>query len=404
MTEVASFPSDRRFSNISSFGSTCQATPNVLDGNSEMSDDDANVHSPWEGDTEMCSVCSNKLGIMRRHHCRLCGACVCGGCSPSLVHVEGHRRPQRACTPCVAGSQAVPMVKKRLTRLSGHLRDLGGVGGAPAWAIAEAGSLMEAADLCEEALLPVDQAMASARNLADTAEAEANAERHARMEIEAEATAAKEILLSLKQRLSGGPPRPCPRDLSKDAKEEFQRGSLREAAASCEGALAECESQRRSGTWLSKRSKPAGSSVFASWPGTAGEHDARGCDVEQDVPWEDNTANCGVCGDKLGKRLLKPRHHCRLCGRCVCATCSPSMMHLSGGKTEVKRVCTPCVSSAQNATAMTRRIQLLTGRIQTLSGSEIQQVTTPSNMAQALQMCEAAVAPLEEMCHRSDAA
>lgn len=64
-----------------------------------------------------------------------------------------------------------------------------------------------------------------------------------------------------------------------------------------------------------------------------------------EVAWQPNRTNCQVCGGKLGKRRMNPRHHCRACGKCVCSNCSPSVVQLTGSKT-MMRVCTPCVSGA----------------------------------------------------------
>lgn len=60
--------------------------------------------------------------------------------------------------------------------------------------------------------------------------------------------------------------------------------------------------------------------------------------------WEENAEDCNVCGKKIGKRHLHRRHHCRACGKCVCSSCSPSLVKFSEG--EAQRVCTPCVNSA----------------------------------------------------------
>lgn len=57
--------------------------------------------------------------------------------------------------------------------------------------------------------------------------------------------------------------------------------------------------------------------------------------------WSD-AIDCAVCGCELGKRHLKPRHHCRICKASVCASCSPSRVEFGG---QVDRICTPCVAS-----------------------------------------------------------
>lgn len=62
-----------------------------------------------------------------------------------------------------------------------------------------------------------------------------------------------------------------------------------------------------------------------------------------DAAWEPDTKECSVCATKLGRWRMKPRHHCRACGKCVCANCSPSMVKVSGK--HLQRVCTPCVET-----------------------------------------------------------
>ena len=54
--------------------------------------------------------------------------------------------------------------------------------------------------------------------------------------------------------------------------------------------------------------------------------------------WEDDTSRCGLCDLRLGKRYLRRRHHCRACGRCVCAECSPNRIPVRGYP-DAQRVC-----------------------------------------------------------------
>merc|ERR1711924_118649 len=60
--------------------------------------------------------------------------------------------------------------------------------------------------------------------------------------------------------------------------------------------------------------------------------------------WAPNASNCAVCNAALGKRHLRARHHCRSCGKCVCANCSPhfiSLCNMSGPQ----RACTLCAAA-----------------------------------------------------------
>merc|ERR1719454_1806224 len=65
--------------------------------------------------------------------------------------------------------------------------------------------------------------------------------------------------------------------------------------------------------------------------------------VQPFAEWQVNTPNCSICNVALGKRRLKPRHHCRVCGKCVCSKCSPnfiSLPHTPG----THRACKLCVA------------------------------------------------------------
>lgn len=55
----------------------------------------------WAPDSAQCDICSNKFGIsLRRHHCRICGSCVCGPCSPHQLQLAPTKPPVRVCTRC----------------------------------------------------------------------------------------------------------------------------------------------------------------------------------------------------------------------------------------------------------------------------------------------------------------
>lgn len=59
--------------------------------------------------------------------------------------------------------------------------------------------------------------------------------------------------------------------------------------------------------------------------------------------WMENDESkiCMICGKQF--RLWRPRHHCRMCGRLVCASCSPYQKELvSLGYKKPVRVCTMC--------------------------------------------------------------
>ncbi|OCH93011.1 hypothetical protein OBBRIDRAFT_772455 [Obba rivulosa] len=66
------------------------------------------VPAVWipDGKTESCMRCGRTFGWRRRrHHCRLCGRCVCGGCSEKTFYVmdpnvKDTHKPARACEAC----------------------------------------------------------------------------------------------------------------------------------------------------------------------------------------------------------------------------------------------------------------------------------------------------------------
>jgi len=75
--------------------------------------------SGWEPDCSNCQICNATFSLVtRRHHCRMCGKCVCKPCSNSRVPLEGQQETQRACTPCVAAAtQSGPIVLSVYSRL-----------------------------------------------------------------------------------------------------------------------------------------------------------------------------------------------------------------------------------------------------------------------------------------------
>jgi len=61
------------------------------------------AHDMWEANATRCSLCNAKIGkryFNARHHCRKCGKCVCGPCSPDVIDLENTSTPQRVCKEC----------------------------------------------------------------------------------------------------------------------------------------------------------------------------------------------------------------------------------------------------------------------------------------------------------------
>jgi len=162
-----------------------------------------------------------------------------------------------------------------------------------------------------------------ARLRAQAGKAEVEAQRLARLLAEAEADArglraeqvrVLEVLARVAERLQS---------LAQPEAARAPPESCEDAAELCEALLEPLEQTLQQGPELDTASQP---------------------DPESRPEWEDNAANCSVCGSALGKRRLKARHHCRACGRCVCAGCSPSTVQLEDKA--LQRVCTPCVQAA----------------------------------------------------------
>ncbi|CAE8735462.1 unnamed protein product [Polarella glacialis] len=105
--------------------------------------------------------------------------------------------------------------------------------------------------------------------------------------------------------------------------------------------------------------------------------------------------NCRVCGAQLAKRLLNPRHHCRICGNSVCSTCSPSTVQLEGEKS-LQRACTPCVANAQLAHSLKDRLAHLARHLNAIGGAKSPGSDQPTNLEASVIYCEAALTALED--------
>jgi hypothetical protein len=57
--------------------------------------------SKWQPDTASCELCTREFGLSRRrHHCRVCGNCVCASCSPFELRLSAAKPPVRICSRC----------------------------------------------------------------------------------------------------------------------------------------------------------------------------------------------------------------------------------------------------------------------------------------------------------------
>ena len=57
--------------------------------------------SKWQPDSANCAYCARDFGLSRRrHHCRVCGSCVCASCSPYELRLSSAQPPVRICSRC----------------------------------------------------------------------------------------------------------------------------------------------------------------------------------------------------------------------------------------------------------------------------------------------------------------
>jgi len=241
----------------------------------------AAIGCAWEENTPSCGVCGarfQKRLMTRRHHCRICGKCVCGACSPSTIQLEGHKKLQRACNPCVAHAVKARAATDRLQVLAGRLHDSAGEGGGIAMAIAE--PELERASGDDELEVALARCEAAAAPLE-----------------------------ALRDRLG----------------------------------VAEKRLQNLAGAGLGPRlsavvAPPPTQPRAASLPGAGGDQPVAAC---QRQDWEANTAGCALCNTTFTP--FRRRHHCRVCGLCVCLPCSGNTVRIEG-REQKERACNRCVA------------------------------------------------------------
>ncbi|CAE7027828.1 Lrrc56 [Symbiodinium sp. CCMP2592] len=122
-----------------------------------------------------------------------------------------------------------------------------------------------------------------------------------------------------------------------------------------------------------------------------------------------NAEACAVCGSWLGKRWMRPRHHCRMCNLSVCAACSPSMI-VTKGDAGLQRVCNPCVTAMQEAADLKERVFALADALDGITGEddpgkeEDNSGEAKKSVQQGFLACEASVSKLEDLRRRHEVA
>lgn len=108
--------------------------------------------------------------------------------------------------------------------------------------------------------------------------------------------------------------------------------------------------------------------------------------------WE-NANKCGVCSSSLGKRRLRPRHHCRLCGKSVCNACSPNLVQVSGYQ-KPQRACSGCMGDIKQTGSLQQRLAQLAKQLDALGGSQPISSKQSLTMTDSVELCEQAVLAL----------
>lgn len=120
-----------------------------------------------------------------------------------------------------------------------------------------------------------------------------------------------------------------------------------------------------------------------------------------------SSSSCAVCAAKLGKRHFRPRHHCRICNRCVCGMCSPSLVRLHAQQ-QVQRACSECVEKVVHGEVVKTRVHQLAMQLQGVAAhwqstsreapGEGDIRTVAETLQDAVSLCEQSLLPLQDMC------
>lgn len=282
----------------------------------------------WQIDTPACSICSHAFGLCnRRHHCRFCGKCICSTCSGGRVRAESSGKLQRACINCIAVASKSTEFTNSIMVVCQRLRAVHELSefAAPA-------NLREAITTLEGLSTPIEEQQRLVKNKLQVKDIDRQRLVKELEDSTAELEKARSFLEKLGEQLGvvAGLQRPWK-----------ERQSLQDNIEACLAALSMLDESANG------QSNPFEVTSLVTQEDTANPFDlASSADNVTPGAWEDNTEACGVCKKKLGKTKLSRRHHCRVCGKCVCSACSPSSVQLDDEKQGPQRVCTPCVSSA----------------------------------------------------------
>mmetsp|Transcript_31878 Transcript_31878/g.74541 ORF Transcript_31878/g.74541 Transcript_31878/m.74541 type:complete len:492 (+) Transcript_31878:56-1531(+) len=393
------------------------------------SGDPYGIEGPVTEDSDVCAVCKMAMGRWGRRQCDLCKRSVCDTCSPSSIIVSDQVSVGRACNQCASISSRAPVLRQRLDLLAGQLSSIAGNKAHP---IQQKGcaalELEEVLGSCEAAVTPLQdlaKRLASAEARATRAEAAAalNAQSLRRLEERMHSSSTEmldlarqvEATLSPDQGCSSPPPEGSLDDAIAILRGLLTGGRLDAAAASlAAGSRGKSEEtsarSEASDEWckvqqnelprelqelsLSECSVDEAARVacatFDLEELECGQEEQAGAETGA---WQENSKSCAECGVPLRSGALTLmnawRHHCRVCGRNVCASCSPSLIQLSSQPTP-QRVCTPCAHNAECGPALTRRLVQLGVLLHRMGGLPARVSSHTLNLEGAVEFCEAA--------------
>lgn len=328
-----------------------------------------------ESNTPNCSRCNASFAWnIWRHHCRKCGRCVCDGCSPNKVQIDDYSGPQRVCTTCVTspGEAEAPSpptsfepleraadlgqrsrcssepshrhpaepeadvarVQEFLVDFADRLRKLvKPQASVQSFSMASAASVPssnpsdveQAMACCEQFLSPLAKALKQIDELQHRDKAAEDREKAFR------------AMSGRLRKLTTVAARMCSQPEGTNQEPSSDVGTLE----TCEASLSLLEDVVM--PQVRRRIENAESLL----DGVPIPNPTRSLSFSSNLTnekenWQQGT-ECTLCETKLGKRYLKPRHHCRSCARCVCQKCSESSVKVNGEKV---RICDSCATRA----------------------------------------------------------
>mmetsp|Transcript_18027 Transcript_18027/g.42132 ORF Transcript_18027/g.42132 Transcript_18027/m.42132 type:complete len:430 (+) Transcript_18027:83-1372(+) len=379
------------------------------------------VSGVWMPDTSACQLCDAAFGmfglkVRLRHHCRVCGRCVCAECSPTFAKLTGFNAVQRVCTPCISGTEIAAAMQARLETFSQALNELayGQDGAALPQRIVSgevgASSFHRAWGSCEQSLATLQQVLQGQRDSnarAGRAEARVASERQITQKALEEAQLVREAHAELKTRLKAlhndvseledgicslahlhmHPGTPGSERSFEDMLERCRAAVIALEESQTTGTPASCSEVRSSCTPVAEddREESFGEDTNSSQQTTTSSR-LMGS-IEKRVKSRIDAKQCCLCHGALGLAggSLWRSHECRICHRCVCLNCAKSSLSLPDSMRH-QRACDECVAQALTMPDVRRRLSDLGRSLHLLaakqagaappSGASLEEVTS----------------------------